>query len=136
MTVPSSADQVTGLSATPRGYYFAGKHWALPWGDVAHKLGKVPDVEIAATLGCTSVSVRNMRKRLGIKKFAIADRIRPLAGRHTDKDVAKMVGCARETVTRLRMAERIPKCPANRRPDMIRPNFEREMAARRRKERH
>lgn len=136
MTVPSSVKQVTGLNDAPRGHYFAGKRWSIPWGDVAHLLGKVTDMEIAATLGCTVVSVRNMRKRLGITKFRMTDRIRLHAGRLTDKDVAAHCGCARETVTRLRIAERIPPCPRSRRPDMIRPNFEREMAARRRKERH
>ena len=132
----TSDEQVTDLNDTPRGHYFLGRRWAFPWEDVAHLLGNAPDVEIAATLGCTTLAVRQMRKRLDIPRFRKTDRVRALAGRHTDKVVAEMVGCSRETVTRLRSRERIPACPASRRQNMLKPDFERWKARHKERRKH
>lgn len=114
MTVPSSDEQVTDFSEAPRGYLFHGFHVHYDWASVEDDLGRKRDVDIAATLGCTPLAVRKVRKMLGIPAYKRALDIRPLAGRYPDAVVAKLVGCARETVTRFRKAEGIAPCNRKR----------------------
>jgi hypothetical protein len=100
---------------------------------VAEKLGKVPDKQIAEQLGCTQVTVRNMRRRLNIPKPTLARRIRPLLGKVPDKEIAKEFNCSRETVCRIRCAEGIR--PAPREPHDYVMHYQRELAQRKKERR-
>lgn len=78
------------------------------------RLGKRPDGEVAAELGCTTNAVSEARRKLGIAIFpdpkttAKADWSKVVFGEEPDADLAARLGVAVMTVTKRRRDLGIP----------------------------
>lgn len=92
-------------------YRLRGYATAYDYQSILAQLGKVPDCELAAQLGCHPSLIWRLRKRLNISRYCRAAAVDHLLGKCTDRQLARHLSVNPSTISHRRKALRIP--PAN-----------------------